>query len=385
MLHLFRKIYLEQDINIDLDKDRIVVSEQCGVPNWNVLDTIGLGQLIFYGKNLYNLNTPVSFLELLNILNERTKENNKTIYIYADKNNYYKILSLWYKIILPNATVNDVISFVKLFFDYKNFWKISRFYNFKKIWSTSPDWLFDRNKLETEYNSLIINSDDYETFINENVGKFNIELLLASYLYNGSRKEELKAIMIPLLREELSKSLYGIREHFTYCLLNKKFLEKLGIVHTIDINNILYILEYDNPIIKTFYQNNSVWKLNFLSHAAYDIMNNWGSDSMISFENITDEDIFNIKQFLINIGISETDSAGMEWRYLLDLIPLVKSNTITDEQLDQLINHQESQESLVTTGTFYSISFPTVNTYFVQHIFNQFNEDNTEILAPYVI
>jgi len=114
-------------------------------------------------------------------------------------------------------------------------------------------------------------------------------------------------------------------------------------------------------------------------------MNNWGSDSMISFENITDEDIFNIKQFLINIGISETDSAGMEWRYLLDLIPLVKSNTITDEQLDQLINHQESQESLVTTGTFYSISFPTVNTYFVQHIFNQFNEDNTEILAPYVI
>jgi len=385
MLHLFRKIYLEHDINIDLDKDRIVVSEQCGVPNWNVLDTIGLGQLIFYGKNLDNLNTPVSFLELLNILNERTKENNKPIYIYADKNNYYKILSLWYKIILPNATVNDVISFVKLFFDYKNFWKISRFYNFKKIWSTSPDWLFDRNKLETEYNSLIINRDDYETFINENVGKFNIELLLASYLYNGSRKEELKAIMIPLLREELSKSLYGIREHFTYCLLNKKFLEKLGIVHTIDINNILDILEYDNPIIKTFYQNNSVWKLNFLSHAAYDIMNNWGSDSMISFENITDEDIFNIKQFLINIGISETDSAGMEWRYLLDLIPLVKSNTITDEQLDQLINHQESQESLVTTGTFYSISFPTVNTYFVQHIFNQFNEDNTEILAPYVI
>jgi hypothetical protein len=384
MLHLFRKIYLEHDVNIDFNRDRVVVSEKCGVSNWSELEKISTGELISYGTDLNSLNNISSFLELLNKIKQKTILTNNPVYIYADKKNYYKILSLWYKIILPNATVNDVVNYVKIIFDYKNFWKISRWWNMIDK-SITTDVVFDSELLISEYNSLTINRGDYTNFINENVSTFNIELLLSSYLYNGSRKEELKKIILPFLRSEVTRSLYGMREVLTYHLVNSKFLKKIGITDTYNIGNLLDVLKNKNSIIQTFYNNNSVWKISMLDHDCYGFLLNIGSQSMISFKDITDNDISNIRKFLADIGISETDSVGIEWNYLLDLIPLIKADTITDNQLNDIIVHQSSQESCVTTCTFYSVSFPTVNTYFIQYILNQNNENNTKILAPYVI
>jgi len=251
--------------------------------------------------------------------------------------------------------------------------------------SITTDVVFDSELLISEYNSLTINRGDYTNFINENVSTFNIELLLSSYLYNGSRKEELKKIILPFLRSEVTRSLYGMREVLTYHLVNSKFLKKIGITDTYNIGNLLDVLKNKNSIIQTFYNNNSVWKISMLDHDCYGFLLNIGSQSMISFKDITDNDISNIRKFLADIGISETDSVGIEWNYLLDLIPLIKADTITDNQLNDIIVHQSSQESCVTTCTFYSVSFPTVNTYFIQYILNQNNENNTKILAPYVI
>jgi len=384
MLHLFRKIYLEHDVNIDFNRDRVVVSEKCGVPNWSELEKISTGELISYGADLNSLNNITSFLELLNKIKEKTILTNNPVYIYADKKNYYKILSLWYKIILPNANVNDVVNYVKIIFDYKNFWKISRWWNMIEK-SITTDVIFDSELLISEYNSLNIDRNDYANFINENISTFNIELLLSSYLYDGSRKEELKKIILPFLRSEVTRALYGMREILIYHLVNTKFLKKIGITDNYGINNILDVLKNKNPTIQTFFNNNSVWKISMLDHDCYGFLLNIGSQSMISFENITDNDISNIKNFLKTIDISETDSVGIEWNYLLDLIPLIKTQTITDNQLNDIITHQSSQESCVTTCTFFSVSFPTVNTYFIQYIFNQKNENNTKILAPYVI
>jgi len=123
MLHLFRKIYLEHDVNIDFNRDRVVVSEKCGVSNWSELEKISTGELISYGTDLNSLNNISSFLELLNKIKQKTILTNNPVYIYADKKNYYKILSLWYKIILPNATVNDVVNYVKIFLIIKIFGK----------------------------------------------------------------------------------------------------------------------------------------------------------------------------------------------------------------------------------------------------------------------
>jgi hypothetical protein len=379
MLHLFKKVYLEHDDNIDYNFDRIVISELNGVQNWSEIEKISGGRLISYGKNLNNLNNINSFNDLLNKVNEKTIETNKPVYIYADKDSYYKILSLWYKIILPNAITNDIISLVKLNFDYKNFLKISSYWNMvdKK---KNNNILFDSEKLQSEYNNLNINRQEYQSFIDNNISSFSVEFLLASYLYDGSRKDSLKSLLIPLVKIEISKWLYNIRELFTYHLLNRNFLNKIGITETYNINNCLDVIKNNHPIVQTFYNNPNVFLLNNLDHSTYDVVLTTGSKSLINFENITNQHIENIKQFLVSLGVSE-----VEWSYLIDILPLLRNSEFTDQQLDSIIKHQSSQDSSFNTGTFYGTNFPTINTYFIQHIFNEFNSNNKQALAPYVL
>lgn len=379
MLHLFKKIYLEHDANIDFNYDRVVVSELNGVQNWSEIEKISGGQLLSYGKNLDSLNNINSFKDLLNKVNDQTITTNKPVYIYADKNNYYKILSFWYKIILPNANVNDIVSLVKINFDYKNFWKVSSYWNMVDK-NKNNDILFDSEKLLIEYNNLEINRQEYQSFIDNNISNFSVEFLLASYLYNGSKKNNLKNSLIPLVKIEISKWLYNIRELFTYHLLNKNFLTRIGITETYNINNCFDVLKNNHPIIQTFYNNPNVFLLNNLDHATYDIVLTTGSNSLINFNNITDQHIENIRQFLVSLGVSE-----VEWSYLITVLPLLRNSEFTDQQLDDIINHQSSQDSSFTTGTFYGTNFPTINTYFIQHIFNEFNANNKQALAPYVL
>jgi hypothetical protein len=379
MLHLFRKVYLEHDANIDYNYDRVVVSELNGVQNWSEIEKISGGRLITYGKNLNNLNNVNSFKDLLNKVNDKTIETDKPVYIYADKDSYYKILSLWYKIILPNATTNDIVSLVKLNFDYKNFLKISSYWNMVDK-NKNNDILFDSEKLQSEYDDLEINRQEYQSFVNNNISSFSVEFLLTSYLYNGSKKNNLKSSLIPLVKIEISKWLYNIRELFTYHLLNKNFLTKIGITQTYSMNNCLDVLKNKHPIVQTFYNNSSVFLLNNLDYATYDVCLTTGSKSLINFANITDQHIENIRQFLVSLGVSE-----VEWSYLIDILPLLRNSQFTDKQLDDIINHQSSQDSSFNTGTFYGTNFPTINTYFIQHIFNEFNSDNKQALAPYVL
>lgn len=378
MLHLFRKVYLEHDANIDFNYDRVVVSELNGVKNWSEIEKISGGQLLSYGKNLNSLNNINSFRDLLNMVNEQTIKTNKPVYIYADKNNYYKILSFWYKIILPNANVNDIINLVKLNFDYKNFWRISLYWNMTDK-KKNTDILFDSEKMLIEYNDLKINRQEYQSFIDDNISSFSVEFLLTSYLYDGSRKNNLKNSIIPLVKIEISKWLFDIRELFTYHLFNKKFLNKIGITETYNINNFLDVLKNNHPIVQTFY-NKNIFLLNNLNHSNYDIVLSTGSKSLINFNNITDQDIENIKQFMISLGVIQD-----EWNYLANILQLLKNSEFTDKLLDDIINHQSSQTYTFVTGTFYGSHFPTINTYFIQHIFNEFNANNKQALAPYVL
>jgi hypothetical protein len=378
MLYLFKKVYLEHDANIDFNFDRVVISELNGVKNWSEIEKISGGELISYGKDLNSLNNVSSFLELLNKVKEQTIKSNKPVYIYADQKNYYKIIALWFKILLPNATTENIVEYVKLFFDYKNFLRISAYWN-QVDKNKVTDIIFSQKNLRNEINSLDVNRNDYMTFINENIESFNVELLLSSFLYNGSRANELAKSVLPLIKIEISKYLYDLRETFMYNLVNAKFLKKIGIEETYNINNYMDIVKNENSIVKTFFNNSDVWKITLMCSETYHILLTNGSNSLINFENITENDIANIKQFLDILGVNNRES-----NFLIEIIPLLKTNSVTTEELKTLISYQNQQDSSFTTGTFYGLGFPTINTYFIQHIFNVY-EDNKELLSGYVI
>ena len=51
MLHLFNKTYLEFDDKIEINFDRVVISDQYGIPMHQELDKVSYGELIQFGKS----------------------------------------------------------------------------------------------------------------------------------------------------------------------------------------------------------------------------------------------------------------------------------------------------------------------------------------------
>jgi hypothetical protein len=51
MLHLFNKVYLEFDDKIEINFDRVVISEKYGIQMLQLLDQVAYGKLITFGKS----------------------------------------------------------------------------------------------------------------------------------------------------------------------------------------------------------------------------------------------------------------------------------------------------------------------------------------------
>ena len=51
MLHLFNKVYLEFDDKIEINFDRVVISERYGIPMLDQLNKVSYGELVTFGKS----------------------------------------------------------------------------------------------------------------------------------------------------------------------------------------------------------------------------------------------------------------------------------------------------------------------------------------------
>ena len=90
MLHLFNKVYLEFDSKIEINFDRVIISERFGLPMYQALDKIAYGELISHGKSLEEV--APDFIAFLTSIKDGSESNNKKIIIYCDKDNYKKFL-----------------------------------------------------------------------------------------------------------------------------------------------------------------------------------------------------------------------------------------------------------------------------------------------------
>ena len=52
MLHLFNKVYLDFDSKIEINLDRVVISEQNGYPIYQALGLVAQGELFAFEKSL---------------------------------------------------------------------------------------------------------------------------------------------------------------------------------------------------------------------------------------------------------------------------------------------------------------------------------------------
>jgi hypothetical protein len=102
MLHLFNKVYLEFDNKINVDIDRVVISEQYGVPMSSEFEKYTYGELIRFAKSIEDLSSEITFNDFILELRGHSNRTNKKLILYCDKINYIRFMASWFKLMMPN-------------------------------------------------------------------------------------------------------------------------------------------------------------------------------------------------------------------------------------------------------------------------------------------
>lgn len=258
MLHLFNKTYITLDNAIDLDYHRFVISRESGFPLADILSTLHPGKLLGCGVSMEHMILQEMPLEYM--LEQCLLKNNEgyKCILYCDKDTFCLILSLWFKSIFANIDCESSYKIIQAYFQKRSL------LSFITDRGHKDDYQFVITKKPTldEFSNIFNN-----TLINDNITQFTqtltdsktLEYLLASYIYDGSYKEELKLAVKKLIsrhvEEDLKETWRTIAEN---ALLKPQFLTNIGITTNYTIDNLQDLMdeEYLQPLIKT-----NAWRL----------------------------------------------------------------------------------------------------------------------------
>jgi hypothetical protein len=363
MIHLFNRVYLNTDELIELEHKKIFISE---VSIKFLLEDIQnkkntiLESFINFEEIIQKYNSLDNFLFRLSTVNEK-------IIIYANEKNYLLFLISFLTSLLKNCDEEKMYYLIKSFLFRDSIFNDSRF-NFghkkkNKICHTL-------NLKNYKKNYSLRKKENFERF----KGNFSVEYLLCSFLFNGLFKEELKLSMINLIRKDLVKYLYELKEIFLVHMRTPHFTNKLGLKRKYDFSNFDEILN-DNSKFTNLFTTKRIWNKSF-KNTVNDV------DSII-LENITEEDITNFKEFTIISGSSWIEESCYIFMKSdvnkLDFLPIFKN--FTDDLLYKIIEAESTFDH--SAGSFFSIDLGTVNHYFIYSILE--NKSNKEFLKYYTL
>ena len=380
MFYLFKKVYLASDNIIDVMRDRVVISLANGFRCTQGIEQFP-GELIAAGTTqdeVIGSGKPfASYFNMFKMLGDKSDATNKMVVIYADNENLVKIWIAFMKLALANPDRDTLKELLDLYvYKYKVFHRgrFSRNTTNKNIVHA-----IDTDTFNTAWDNIVDPIDEEKTLFKTNNGaKFPIEILLATYLNNGDYKDELKGQLKNLLKKDLEKYLFELKEIFLTHMLTTRFTDKLSLAKSYDITNISDI-ETDSTEYPSLFFNRDIWSYAYLNYAS--------TGKNINFENITDDHINTLKEF--------TNKSGESWSEenvykqvksdinKLDYIEIVRG-TFTDELLNSILDTEATFEN--AAGSFFSIDLETVNHFFVAHLLQAWKAgDSTATLPKYSI
>lgn len=363
MIHLFKNVFLASDNNIDDSKNRIVISYKSAEQlllkigdkiRGNLIDCyLDLDEVICRHENLQ------TFFDIIFSYDD--------LVIYASEDDLVKILILWLKSSL-NSDARHLYYLVKSILYRNQVFSLSRFNNN----DISNIDLYERITLE-DFSNLYKDSKIIELSPVKNY--LSVEYLLCSYLYDGSYKEQLKQTLIPLIKKDLQKYLYELKEIFLVHFLTKHFTDKLKLTKKYDFFDFYDIINDQSSFPKLF-MNKNIWMDKFHSLTR-------NPEGSVCFENITDEDIALFKEFTLIAGNSWSDEAIYTYVKTdinkLDFIQVL--DDFTDEVLEKILMVESTFEH--SAGSFFSIDLGYVNHYLIQTLLA--NRNNLDFLKQYSI
>ena len=284
MLHLFDDVFLQQDKYINNFNYRVVISKEYATDD--LKDTSVYPKTLNVGKTWNEALGDISFSDFIRNLYSIKGEK---IVIYADEENFSKIIVSWLK-----STTN---------MDNDSFGIFADCYGHKmQVHSNPCDSLISRMKFLWNLWGETAGASDFSDL------DFSpsIEFMLASAMYdrNFSKKEKLKKIFAHFIKRSYELYILEVRKHIDTYILDTDAQRILG-GHSKTINNYLELPKmsvYKAP----YFQN--------LDGAPYYKSYQPGKDSKLDLSLISDEDIENLcnvtNEFAVSI-MGFCNSGGM--------------------------------------------------------------------------
>ena len=360
MLHLFNKIYLEHDDNIELNIDRVVISETNGVAILDSLNKVVQGVLINYNKNLDNVN----FVDLVKQIHTHGQLTNKKTIVYCDKSNYIKFASKWLKTVLPNLDLNSFLKLSQLTL-YKE--RIITNTQMQSVVPLNLDTLWENLSVEnltSSFNSTTISNEDKQSIKDLNLN-YSYEFLLADHFSGSSNYTSTLSNTVHKFLQRWFKELFkDNREMILLNVLNKNFQTALNFTEdNIDLNSL-------NPI-------SGVLSLQYYSDNTI-----WSKENTCTVEGLTQQQIDGLRNLVKKIY---NDVEGMEIDnavfVMLDYLEYATKSSITTEELNTILNFVV--ENPFDTCLIPKFDFQNVNFVFVQHLLNLKRNNNTGALTKF--
>lgn len=359
MLHLFNKVYLEFDDKIEINFDRVVISEKYGIEMLQVLDKVAYGQLISFGKT-YEEVINEDFVGFISVLKNFGETSGKKIIIYCDKNAYKKFVAQWFKSTLPNLNFEGFKTIVD-----------HTIYNQRIVSNTQLSSVYSI-KLNSVWEGLndIENAWNTATSVNlkslQNM-KYSYEFLISTYLSgDNSHKEELKKTLHMFLRRWFKEMFTDNRQMVLLNITNHKFLSSFDIdSKLIDITKLDPLAEIEQL---ESYADDEIWERN---------ENAYGECKL---EGLSDEKATKLMNTLLNIF---EKFEGMQINQTVfgikNYVTTACAETITDEKMDELLNYVIN--SPFDTSLVPRFDFENVNFTLLQHFFSE--KYNNKDLSKY--
>jgi hypothetical protein len=373
MFHLFKKTYVEIDSFINLNLNRIVISEVTGVATLEMLDKVFIGTAHAFGQNYDSVigegKKFSSFLDMMQFCHQQNVEADQKIIIYCDPAAYIKIISMWYKTIFVNITAESAYRICSAHFS-KEILIPHR--SVRGQQDHYREFLPAFESFELIFNSATVDNSESYTFVNSLENSRSVEYLLASYFYNQSHKNELKYRVWNMINRNVDSYFREVWKTIQFNALRSTFQERIG-TQSYSLSNVLDII--NDPVLEPLKRTNSWKALNTPIKIPLDL------------SSFTDEDIEQIKLLAYRAydraNTDPTITPHPEFIRTNMYIDIVRNPEISDFDLEQILNLEVSPVDY--HKFFASEDQENINLFFIDWILETVINGDIELLQPYLI
>lgn len=369
MIHLFNKTYLDIDKFIDDSQDRIVISAQNGFRMLGRPEPEQYGWLHAYGTNFDEVvgegKAFSSLYDMLAFCLTKNDTDNRRVIIYCDKDTYMKISALWFKTIFQSITAIQSYKIVKADF------ARTILLGSKQMARVQAEYLAAM-PTEEEFASVFAANTpvgDATAFLASTANFKSLEFLLASYLYDGSYKAQLKSIYRLMINRNVESMLRDAWSCLRTNALQTEFQSAIGIqLYTVE--NIISLL--DDPAVALL--------TNALPHT---LPTTEGSSSTIDLTTLTAAELAELKGIVELILSYPNGNMSTVFSRANQYFAIVARTEFTDADLEAVITLELSNSEGVR---FWNLKDrENLNLYFLDFVFESKKANQVAALAPYLL